>query len=96
MTGSMYTRATAVAPIVMSAGALSIVIAYATMFGTARQSDEGTAAHLWQLLMAGQVPVIAFFAIRWLPAEPKRALLVLAFQAGAAAVAMFPVWWFNW
>jgi hypothetical protein len=66
------------------------------MFGTARQADEGTAAHLWQLLMAGQLPVIAFFAIKWLPIDPRRALTVLAVQAGAALAATFPVWWFQW
>ena len=96
MTRSLLLRLSALAPIVMSAVALAVVIGYAVMFGTARQADEGTAAHLWQLLMAGQIPVIVFFAIRWLPGEPRRALMVLAIQAGAAAAAMFPVWWFNW
>jgi hypothetical protein len=66
------------------------------MFGTARQADEGAVAHIWQLLMAGQLPVIAFFAIKWLPAEPGHALRVLALQAAATLAAMFPVWWFQW
>jgi len=66
------------------------------MFGIARQADEGAAAHIWQLLMVGQVPVVAFFAIRWLPTEPRQALLVLALQVGAALAAMFPVWLFQW
>jgi len=80
----------------MSLTALALVLGYAAMFGTARQTDEGTAAHLWQLLMAGQVPVIAFFALRWVPAEPRRALPVVALQVVAALAAMFPVWWFQW
>ena len=80
----------------MSATALATVVVHVAMFGTARQADEGTAAHLWQLLMAAQLPVIAFFLIKWLPAEPRRALLVLALQIGAALAAMFPVWWFQW
>jgi len=96
MARALLTRPSAAVPVAMSMTALAIVIGYAAMFGTARQADEGTAAHLWQLLMAGQVPVVAFFAIRWLPAEPKRALLVLALQIGAALAAMFPVWWFQW
>ena len=29
-----------------------------------RGGDEGAEAHIWQLLMAAQVPAIAFFAIR--------------------------------
>ena len=65
-------------------------------FGTARQPDEGTAAHLWQFLMGGQVPIILFFAIRWLPQAPRFALLVLALQAAAAATALAPVYLLNW
>jgi hypothetical protein len=59
--------------------------------GIIRQPDEGTAAHLWQLLMAGQLPVLLFFAIKWLPRAPKQTLGVLALQAGAALASMAPV-----
>ena len=96
MNGTLLTRPSALAPIVMSAAAIAVIVGYIVMFGTARQADEGTAAHLWQLLMAGQVPVIAFFAIRWLPAEPRKALPVLALQVVAALIAVFPVWYFSW
>ena len=96
MQAALLSRPSAFIPIAMSGAALAIVLAYAAMFGVARQADEGTAAHLWQLLMAGQIPVIAFFAIKWLPTQHKQALLVLAIQLGAAFAAMFPVWWFRW
>jgi len=96
MDTALLRRPSALIPVAMSLAALAIVTGYAVMFGTARQADEGTAAHLWQLLMAGQVPVIAFFVIKWLPAEPRRGLLVLALQIAAALAAMFPVWWFQW
>jgi hypothetical protein len=96
MNATLLKRPAALIPPAMSAVALSTVIGYAAIHGTARQADEGTAAHLWQLLMAGQVPIIAFFALRWLPTEPRRALPVLALQIGAALAAMFPVWWFQW
>jgi hypothetical protein len=89
-------RPSALIPIAMSAGALGTVIGYATMFGTARQADEGAAAHIWQLLMVGQVPVAAVFAVKWLPAAPRQALTVMTLQTGAALAAMFPVWWFRW
>ena len=92
----MLKRPSAVVPVVMSLAALAVVTGYAAMFGTARQADEGTAAHIWQLLMAGQLPVIAWFAIKWLPAEPRQALLVLALQLGAGLAAAFPVWWLQW
>ena len=96
MDASLLRRPSALIPLAMSGAALTIIIGYVAMFGTARQADEGTAAHLWQLLMAGQVPIIAFFAIKWLPIDPGRALTVLAVQVGAALAAMFPVWWFQW
>ena len=92
----LMTRPSAFIPVLMSAAAIAILISYIALFGTARQSDEGTAAHLWQLLIAGQLPVIAFFAIRWIPADPGRAVLVLSVQIGAVVAAMFPVWWFQW
>jgi hypothetical protein len=96
MNSALLRRPSALIPVAMSVTALGIVLAYATMFGVARQADEGVAAHIWQLLMAGQVPVVAFFAIRWLPTQPRQGLLVLALQLGAALAAMFPVWWFHW
>jgi hypothetical protein len=96
MDAALFKRPSALVPVAMSAAALATVMAHAAMFGTARQVDEGAAAHIWQLLMAGQVPVVAFFAIRRLPTEPRQALTVLTFQISAALAAMFPVWWFQW
>jgi hypothetical protein len=96
MNAELLKRPSAYVPVAMSVTALSIVLGYAAMFGIARQADEGTAAHMWQLLMAGQIPFVAFFVFKWFPTEPKRASLVLALQIGAALAAMFPVWWFGW
>jgi DNA-binding CsgD family transcriptional regulator len=79
-------------PLAMSFGAFATVLIYVAVFGPARQADEGTAAHIWQILMAAQVPIIVFFAIKWLPRTPKEALLVLALQGGAALMAVAPVY----
>ena len=79
-------------PLAMSFGAFVTVLIYVAMFGAARQVDEGTAAHIWQILMAGQLPIIVFFAIKWLPRTPKEALLVLVLQGGAALLALAPVY----
>jgi hypothetical protein len=79
-------------PLAMSFGAFATVIIYVAIFGTARQADEGTAAHIWQMLMAGQIPIIMFFAIKRLPQAPKDALLVLVLQGGAALMALAPVY----
>ena len=82
-------------PIVMSAAALAIVFTYLAMHGVTREPDEGTAAHLWQLLMAGQIPVIAFFAIKWLPRRPRQSLLILALQAFAWIIPIVAVIWLE-
>jgi DNA-binding CsgD family transcriptional regulator len=79
-------------PLAMSFGALATVLIYVAMFGAARQADEGTAAHIWQILMAGQIPIIVFFAIKWLPRTPKQALLVLVLQGSAVLMALAPVY----
>lgn len=91
MNFSTLQRPSALIPLVMSFAALSIVLGHIALFGVARQADEGTAAHLWQLLMAGQVTVIAFFAIRWFAQTPRQALLVLALQGVAGLAAAAPV-----
>ena len=76
-------------PVAMSLTALAIVLGHACLYGIVHEADEGAAAHLFQILMAVQVPLVAFFAIKWLPRAPKQASLVLALQAvaGLAAVA---------
>lgn len=78
-------------PVLLSLAALSVVLGYVAVNGTARQEDEGTAAHLWQLLMAMQVLAMGFFAVRWLPEAPAGAMKVLALQVGAAIAAALPV-----
>jgi hypothetical protein len=82
-------------PIAMSLAALAIVLGHIALYGTARQADEGAAAHLWQLLMAAQLPVVAFFVIKWLPRAPRQALIVLAEQAGVALASVAVVFGFN-
>lgn len=85
-------RPSAFLPVGMSIAALIVVLGDVAMFGAVRDVDEGAAAHLWQLLIAGQIPVVAFFAIRWLPREPQTASWVLALQAGALLAALAPVY----
>ncbi len=91
MNFSTLKRPSALIPLAMSFAALSVVLGHIAIFGVARQADEGTAAHIWQLLMAGQIPIITFFAIRWLPRSPRQTLLVLLLQAVAGVAAAAPV-----
>jgi hypothetical protein len=96
MDTALLKRPSAFMPLAMSAFALALVVGYAVLFGTEPQEDEGTAAHLFQLTMAAQVLVIAYFTVRWLPTAPRQGLVVLAIQIVAAGAAMFPIWWFGW
>lgn len=96
MTRAVLKQPTAIAPIAMSLAALALVIGQIALVGTARQPDEGTAAHLWQILMAAQLPVIAIFAVRSLPRAPRAAVVVLAVQIAAALAAVVPVFLLGW
>lgn len=78
-------------PLAMSFAALALVLGHVAIFGVVHEADEGLAAHLWQLLMATQVPIVAFFALMYLPQKPKQALLVLVLQLIAALAACAPV-----
>jgi hypothetical protein len=95
MNVSRMNQPSALLPIAMSVSALALVLGHVAIFGVVHEADEGTAAHLWQLLMAGQVPVVAYFALKWLPRAPGQALRVLALQAVAALAACAPVYWFK-
>jgi hypothetical protein len=76
----------------MSLLALSVVlIAIATM-GARRQPDEGAAAHIWQLLMLGQLPFLGWFALRWLTSDFRAALPIIGLQVAAFGAALLPVW----
>jgi hypothetical protein len=96
--GSVLKHPSAFLPLAMSLVALAMLAGDLTIYGVAHeaaQTDEGAVAHLWQLLMAGQMPVVAFFAIRWLPRAPKQTLGVLALQAVAVLASMAPVFYFK-
>ena len=85
---SLIKKPTAWIPILMSLIALIILISYVIIFGVSQQphEDEGTAAHLFQLLLGGQVPIVLFFLIKWLPKKPREALLILGLQIIAALI----------
>jgi hypothetical protein len=95
---SMLKQPSAFLPLAMSVIALAMLLGDLAIYGVAHevaQTDEGTVAHLWQILMAGQLPIIAFFAIRWLPRAPKQSWPVLALQACAVLASMAPVYFLG-
>jgi hypothetical protein len=93
--GTIVREPIAYLPMLMSLLALLIVLGHIAMFGAAGEADEGTTAHLWQLLMVGQLPVLLFFAIKWLRRAPRQTLGVLALQAGAWLASCAPVYFLN-
>lgn len=74
-------------PLMMSLAALGLVLVHAAIFGIVHEADEGTAAHIFQLLMVAQMPLVAFVAIKWLPQAPREALQ----PAGKVGITVQPV-----
>jgi hypothetical protein len=68
-------------PIAMSLLAL-LVVGTALLSGNAvPQHDEDAYAHLWQILICGQLPVVLFFAIKWLRLSNRKAMQIFGLQA---------------
>jgi len=91
---SLARKPSAFLPIAMSLCALA-VIGIVALNGIQREPDEGAAAHIWQMLMAGQLPILTFFAFKWLARDRKAALSVLALQLIGFGAALLPVWLLN-
>lgn len=83
-------------PVIFSLCALATIAAFIALHGTAPQADEGAAAHIWQILMVSQIPIMLFFAVKWVPRMPRQALPILILQIGAALAAMAPVFLLHW
>ncbi len=79
-------------PVAMSGAALALVLVHVARYGMVREADEGTSAHLFQFLMLAQLPVVFFFASKWLPKTPKQAFWALVVQAVAAMAAFAAVY----
>jgi uncharacterized membrane protein len=82
-------------PVAMSLLALAVVIGHAAIYGIAHEADEGVAAHIFQILMAAQLPVIVFLIVTRLRREPLETLRVLAVQAAAAFAAFTAVFFLT-
>jgi hypothetical protein len=70
-------------PLLMSSAIIAFGIRDVAMFGL-HPADETTAAHLFQILLPAEIPLVLFFAATWLPRARRQALAVLALQIGAA------------
>jgi hypothetical protein len=83
---------TALLPLGLSLASLALIAGYVALYGTARQPDEGAAAHIWQLLILAHGPAILVFLAKWAPRDVKAAMTVLAVQVVALGAALAPVW----
>ena len=79
----------------MSLAGLALVLGHFAMYGVVHEADEGTPAHLFQLLIVEQVPIVLFFAAKWLPRAPRQALAVLAVQAASGIAAFASVYFLT-
>jgi len=92
---ALIKKPSAFLPIAMSITALLILGIVAAFYGIVREPDEGAVAHIWQLLMAGQLPILVYFLSRWLPRLPWPTAYVFALQIATALAAMVPVYFFG-
>jgi hypothetical protein len=90
-------RPSAIFPMIMSLAALLLLGSFLLLASRgviplrAPDGDEGLAAHLWQLLMVGQLPVIVRFALRWFFQRPAQTIVILGVQAMLAFASVMPV-----
>lgn len=92
----LFKRPSAFLPVVMSLFVLSLIIARILRAGVAPARDEGTEAHLFQILMPAQLPIIAIFLATWLRKKPRPALQIFAIQGFAALLPFALVFSFRW
>jgi hypothetical protein len=82
-------------PLLMSGAGIFLVALHLARYGFTHDTDEGTSAHLFQILMVLQVPVIGYFAVKWLPTAPRAALAVLLLQGLGIMAALASVYFLE-
>ena len=92
---SLIKQPSAYFPLVMSLAALILVLGHAAVYGVVHETDEGAAAHIFQILMAAQLPIVAYFILKWFPKRPRESLLVLALLAVLWLAAFAAVYWLT-
>lgn len=94
---SLLRQPSAWIPIAISLSALIFLVSNVVIFGIRQDvhPDEGAPARIFQLLMAVQIPIMAYFTIKWLPKRPKQSLLILALQSVAWIIPIITVIWLE-
>ena len=92
---SLFKQPSAWIPLAMSLAALAMILGYVAMFGIVQNKDEGTPARIFQLIMLAQLPIAGYFAITWLPKQPKQSLIVLGLQAVTWIIPIVTIMWLE-
>ncbi|CAN5162658.1 hypothetical protein BH18CHL2_BH18CHL2_12150 [soil metagenome] len=74
---------------------LVVMSRYLVIHGAFGAADEGAEAHLFQLFMPVQLLVMAYFAVTWLPREPRRTLALVALHVAAVIAVLAAVYWID-
>jgi len=93
--GTVVRQPSALVSLGLALIALALVVGHIAFFGVTHYADEGPTAHIWQLLMAAQLPALLVFGIQWVPKAPKQAVGVLGLLAAAILASMAPVYFLN-
>lgn len=89
---SLLMKPSAFIPLLMSVTALSMVLVHWAIFGIVQETDEGTLAHIFQILIVAQIPVALYFFISWVNKKPKETFLIVVLQVVALLVAIVAVY----
>jgi len=79
----------------MSTVALLIVLVHVARSDGVREIDEGAAAHIWQLLMAAQVPLVLWYLASSLRRPYRTWVPTLALQCAMALLSCAAVYYFT-
>ncbi len=80
-------------PIAASVAMLAFILIMLAVSGapTTPAEDEGVGAHIFQLWLVYEFFAILFFSAKWIPRQPKPAMMILAIQIIAVSAACAPV-----
>jgi hypothetical protein len=70
-------------PVAMTSAIVAAAVVHVALGGALREPDEGVGAHLFQLLMPLELPIIGAFAATQIPRRPRWAGAIVAIQVGA-------------
>jgi len=84
-------RPAAFLPLMMSLAAIAMVLVHAALFGIVTEPDEGTPAHVFQLLMITQLPITGVFLVRRFADAPWATIQIVILHVVAAGCAILSV-----